>query len=69
MKISLAEMEYNMEKDQIEIINLSRKIQAERIQKVKNETLREIANHDSLFRYVKDGSSTLLLTCELEFGE
>merc|ERR1711892_519045 len=51
-KISLAEMEYNMEKDQIEIMNLSQKIQSVRMQKVKNETLREIAKHDDLFRYV-----------------
>ena len=42
--IVLAEMEYNMEKDQIEMMNLSQKIQSVRIQNVKNAALREIAN-------------------------
>ena len=47
MKISLAEMEYNMEKDQIEMINLSEKIQAVRMQNVKNAALKEISKHDN----------------------
>merc|ERR1711892_1656423 len=69
VKISLAEMEYNMEKDQIEIMNLSQKIQSARTQNAKIAALKEIAKHDNLFRYVKDGNTALLLACELEFGD
>ena len=69
VKISLAEMEYNMEKDQIEIMNLSQKIQSARMQNVKNAALKEIAKHDNLYRYVQNGNTTLLLACELEFGD
>ena len=58
-----------MEKDQIEIMNLSQNIQSVRMQKVKNEALREIAKHDNLFRYVKDGNTTFLLAFELEFSD
>ena len=42
--ISLAEMEYNMEKDQIEMMNLSQKIQSARMQNVKKAELKEISN-------------------------
>jgi len=69
VKISLAEMEYNMEKDQIEIMNLSQKIQSARMQNVKNAALKEIAKHDNLYRYVHNGNTTLLVACELEFGD
>jgi len=69
VKISLAEMEYNMEKDQIEIMNLSQKIQSARMQNVKNAALKEIAKHDNLYRYVQNGNTTVLLACELEFGD
>ena len=37
MKISLAEMEYSLEKDQIEMMNLSQKIQTVRVESVKVE--------------------------------
>ena len=66
VKISLAEMEYNMEKDQIEIMNLSQKIQSARMQNVKNSAIREIAKHDNLYRYVHKDHTTLLIACDLE---
>ena len=58
-----------MEKDQIEIMNLSQKIQSARTQNVKNAALKERSKHDSLYGYVNDGSTTILLNCELEFGD
>ena len=69
VKISLAELEYNMEKDQIEIMNLSQKIQSAKVQNVKDAALIEIAKQDNLYRHVLKDHTTLLLACEFESSD
>ena len=61
MKISLAEMEYSLEKDQIEMMNLSQKIQTARMENVKMSALKEISKQESLFRNVEAAKTTLLV--------
>ena len=69
MKISLAELEYNMEKDQIEIMNLSQKIQSAKVQNVKDAALKEIAKQDNLYRHVHKDHTTILIACEFESSD
>ena len=61
MKISLAEMEYSLEKDQIEMMNLSQKIQTARMENVKISALKEISKQETLYRNVENSKSTALL--------
>ena len=47
VKISLAEMEYSLEKDQIDMMNLSQKIQSARMENVKMSALKEISKQEN----------------------
>ena len=53
MKISLAEMEYSLEKDQIEMMNLSQKMQTARVESVKARAVKELARQESHFTAVQ----------------
>ena len=66
VKISLAEMEYSLEKDQIEMMNLSQKIQTARMENVKMSALKEISRQESLFRNVESNKTTLLYGHQLD---
>ena len=47
----------------MEIMNLSRKNEKERVQYLKNAELKEIEEYDNVFRYVKNDKSPLFLAC------
>ena len=54
-------MEYSLEKDQIEMMNLSQKIQTARMENVKMSALKEISKQESLYRNVEAAKTTLLV--------
>ena len=62
MKISLAELEYSLEKDQIEMLNLSQKIQTVRMESVK-------ARQESLYTAVQAGQVSLVAALSLDRQE
>ena len=66
VKISLAEMEYSLEKDQIDMMNLSQKIQSARMENVKMSALKEISKQESLFRNVENSKATLIYGHQLD---
>merc|ERR1712227_672077 len=66
VKISLAEMEYSLEKDQIEMMNLSQKIQTARMENVKISALKEISKQENLFRNVENSKTSLLYGHQLD---
>ena len=69
MKISLAEMEYSLEKDQIEMMNLSQKMQTARVESVKARAVKELARQESLFSAVQSSQTSLLAALSLERQE
>ena len=66
MKISLAELEYRIEKDQIDIINLSQKIQSLRMVNEKDGYLEEVGREECLYMYITKYKITFLVAAELE---
>ena len=52
MKISLAELEYRIEKDHIDIKNLSKKIQSLRMVNEKDGYLEEVGREECLYKYI-----------------
>jgi len=66
VKISLAEMEYSLEKDQIEMMNLSQKIQTARMENVKMSALKEISKQENLYRNVENSKTSLLYGHQLD---
>ena len=66
MKISLAEMEYSLEKDQIEMLNLSQKMSAVRAESVKVRAVAELAGQESLYRRVDQSQTSLLQADRLD---
>ena len=66
MKISLAELEYRIEKDQIDIINLSQKIQSLRMVNEKDGYLEEVGREECLYKYITKYEITFLVSAELE---
>ena len=69
MKISLAEMEYSLEKDQIEMMNLSQKIQTVRVENVKVRAVKEMSRQESLFSAVQSRQVSLLEALSVERQE
>ena len=69
MKISLAEMEYSLEKDQIEMLNLSQKMQTARVESVKARAVQEMSRQESLYRTVQSSQTCLLEALSLERQE
>merc|ERR1712227_621933 len=66
VKISLAEMEYSLEKDQIDMMNLSQNIQSARMENVKMTALKEISKQENLFRNVENSKTSLLYGHQLD---
>ena len=52
MKIRPAELEYRLEKDQIDIINLSQKIQSLRMVNEKDGYLEEVGREECLYKNI-----------------
>ena len=59
-------MEYSLEKDQIEMMNLSQKIQTARMENVKMSALKEISRQENLFRNVENNKTSILYGHQLE---
>ena len=66
MKISLAEMEYSLEKDQIEMLNLSQKIHTVRVER-ERESVK--ARQESLYNEVQAGQVSLVAALSLDRQE
>ena len=66
MKISLAELEYSLEKDQIEMLNLSQKIQTVRVESVKARAVKEMSRQESLYKTVEGSQASVLAAHSLE---
>ena len=66
MKISLAEMEYSLEKDQIEMMNLSQKMQTARVESVKARAVKEMPRQESLFKTVHNSQASVLQAHSLD---
>ena len=66
VKISLAEMEYSLEKDQIEMLNLSQKMAAVRVEGAKVRAVKEVAGQESLYRRLEQGQTSLLQADRLD---
>ena len=69
MKISLAEMEYSLEKDQIEMMNLSQKMQTARVETVKARAVKEMSRQESLYKTVHTSQTSLLQAHSLDRQE
>ena len=67
MKISLAELEYRIEKDQIDIINLSQKIQSLRMANEKDSyNVDDVGKEECLYKYITKYEITFLVAADLE---
>ena len=66
MKISLAELEYRIEKDQIDIINLSQKIQSLRMANEKDSFVDDVGKEEGLYKYITKYEITFLVAADLE---
>ena len=66
MKISLAELEYRIEKDQIDIINLSQKIQSLRMANEKDSLVEDVGKEEGLYKYITKYEITFLVAADLE---
>ena len=66
MKISLAELEYRIEKDQIDIINLSQKIQSLRMANEKDSLMDDVGKEECLYKYITKYEITFLVAADLE---
>ena len=66
MKISLAELEYRVEKDQIDIINLSQKIHSLRSEK--DSLTEQQSRKETLYNLVVKSQLNSLLATELQNG-
>ena len=66
MKISLAELEYRVEKDQIDIINLSQKIHSLRSEK--DSLTEQQSREETLYNLVVKSQLNSLLATELQNG-
>ena len=62
-------MEYSLEKDQIEMMNLSQKMQTARVETVKARAVREMSRQESLFSAVQSSQTSLLAAHSLERSE
>ena len=62
-------MEYSLEKDQIEMMNLSQKMQTARVESVKARAVKELARQESLFSAVQSSQTSLLAALSLERQE
>jgi len=66
MKISLAELEYRIEKDQVDIINLSQKIQSLRMANEKDSLVEDVGKEECLYKYITKYEITFLVAADLE---
>ena len=64
-QIGKAELEYKIEKDQLDILNISHKIQVIRISLEKKKYIRELIRQECLYNYVKEAEIASIVTCEM----
>ena len=61
----MAELEYKIEKDQLDILNISQKIQVIKMNLEKQKYTKELTKKELLYSYVKDADSTIVIGCEV----
>ena len=61
----MAELEYKIEKDQLDILNISQKIQVIKMNLEKQKYTKELTKNEFLYSYVKDADSTIVIGCEV----
>jgi hypothetical protein len=64
-KIDMAELEYKIEKDQLDILNISQKIQLIKMNLEKQKYTKELTKKEFIYSYVKDADSTIVISCEV----
>ena len=62
-------MEYSLEKDQIEMMNLSQKMQTARVETVKARAVKEMSRQESLYKTVHTSQTSLLQAHSLDRQE
>ena len=65
-KIGVSELEYKIEKDQLDILNISQKIQMIKMNQEKKKYTEELTKHESLYRIVKDADMTIVTAYDLQ---
>ena len=61
----MAELEYKIEKDQLDILNISQKIQVIKMNLEKEKYTKELTKKECLYDNVKGADITLAVACEI----
>ena len=61
----MAELEYKIEKDQLDILNISQKIQVIKMNQEKEKYTKQLTRHECLHSYVKNADITKVITCDI----
>ena len=64
-RIEMAELEYKIEKDQLDILNISQKIQIIQMNVEKQKYTEQLTRKEFLYNYVKEGNVTVLTSFEI----
>ena len=64
-QIGKAELEYKIEKDQLDILDISQKIQVIRINLEKKKYMRGLIKQECIHNYVKEADLSTIVTCEM----
>ena len=65
-KIGVSELEYKIEKDQLDILNISQKIQMIKMNQEKKKYTEELTKHESLYSNVKNADMAIVTACEVQ---
>ena len=61
----MSELEYKIEADQLDILNISQKIQVIKMNTEKQKYTAELTKHESLYKTVKGANLTIVAACEV----
>jgi hypothetical protein len=61
----MAELEYKIEKDQLDILNISQKIQEIKMNVEREKYTKQLTKHECLHSYVEKADMTKVFTCEI----
>ena len=64
--IEVSELEYKIEKDQLDILNISQKIQVIRMNQEKKKYTAELTKKECLYQSVKGANMTVVNACEIQ---
>ena len=61
----MAELEYTIEKDKLDILDISQKIQAIKMNQEDEKYSREISKTECLYKHVEGSEETIVIACEI----